>query len=481
MTRRVALGIAVLALSLGVRLGGAGDPAEAATARKFAALRNQPLALEAFLHGMPKGGDLHNHLSGSIYAESYLRWAAEDQACLALATFTIVAPPCDGSAGKPPVATVLQNSTQYNDAIDAMSMRNWPAGLNGHLHFFQAFAKFGVTSGARTGDMLAEVTARAASEHVSYLELMLTPDGGVASRLGREAGWPAGGVGTAAMTELRMKLLGSGWGDVATQTKQRLDAFEARRREVLKCGTGDADAGCLVTVRYIAQVARAAPREEVFAQILAGFELATSEPRVVGLNLVQPEDDPTAIRDFSLHMRMIEFLRPFYPNAHIALHAGELSDGLVPPEALRFHIRESVRTGHASRIGHGAAAMQEDDPFGLMRELAAKKVLVEIALSSNDMILGVKGARHPLRTYLQYGVPVALVTDDYGVARSSHTLEWLKAIEDHGLDYLTVKRMVRNSIDYSFADAQTKARLKQGLENAFRQFEQQETAAAPKR
>jgi adenosine deaminase len=236
-----------------------------------------------------------------------------------------------------------------------------------------------------------------------------------------------------------------------------------------------------VTVRYIAQVGRAAPREEVFAQILAGFELATSEPRVVGLNLVQPEDDPTAIRDFSLHMRMIEFLRPFYPAAHIALHAGELSEGLVPPETLRFHIRESVRTGHASRIGHGAAAMQEDDPFGLIRELAAKKVLVEIALSSNDMILGVKGARHPLRTYLQYGVPVALVTDDYGVARSSHTLEWLKAIQEQGLDYLTVKRMVRNSLDYSFADAQTKARLKQSLENAFRQFEQQETAAAPKR
>jgi adenosine deaminase len=282
------------------------------------------------------------------------------------------------------------------------------------------------------------------------------------------------------MTQLRGKLLASGWGDVLTQTKQRLDAFEARRRDVLKCGTADADAGCLVTVRYIAQVARAAPREEVFAQILAGFELATNEPRVVGLNLVQPEDDPVAIRDFTLHMNMIAFLRTFYPNVHITLHAGELADGLVPPEALRFHIRESVRTGHAIRIGHGAAAMQENDPYGLMRELAAKKVLVEIALTSNDLILGVRGARHPLRTYLQYGVPVALVTDDYGVARSSHTLEWLKAVQEQGLDYLTMKRMIRNSIDYSFADPQTKTRLKQGLENAFHQFEQQ-TAAAPRR
>ena len=488
MTLRAALAVAVtltataVAQSGGVPTSrGSTDATEAATARRLAAIRNQPLALEAFLRDMPKGGDLHNHMSGSIYAESYLRWAAEDQLCLTVATLTIVAPPCDAASGKPPVTAVLQNSAIYNDAIDAMSMRNWPPGINGHDHFFQAFAKFGVTSAAHGGDMLAEVAARAAAEHVSYLELMVTADGGVATRLGREAGWPADGVTPAGMAHLRAKLLASGWGDVLAQTKQRLDSFEARRRDVLKCGTSAADAGCLVTVRYIAQVQRAASREEVFAQILAGFEIAAAEPRVVGLNLVQPEDDPVALRDFALQMNMIAFLRPLYPNVHIALHAGELSDGLVPPEALRFHIRESVRTGHALRIGHGADVMQEDDPYGLMRELAAKKVLVEIALSSNDLILGVKGARHPLRTYLQYGVPVALVTDDYGVARSSHTLEWLKAVEEQGLDYLTMKRMIRNSIEYSFADAQTKARLKQGLENAFHQFEQQETAAAPRR
>ena len=97
------------------------------------------------------------------------------------------------------------------------------------------------------------------------------------------------------------------------------------------------------------------------------------------------------------------------------------------------------------------------------------------------MILGVRGARHPLRTYLQYGVPIAISTDDYGVARSSHTLEWLKAVQEHNLDYLTMKRMVRNSIEYAFADAQTKAQLRQSLENALHQFEQQHTAAAPRR
>jgi len=470
---------AVVVIFFSAQILGAVDANEAATARRFAAIRNQPLALEAFLREMPKGGDLHNHLSGAIYAESYLRWAADDKLCLVVATLTLAQPtpqaPCDVATGRPPAAIVFQNSTLYNQAIDAMSMRNWPPGVNGHDHFFQAFARFGAVSSAHAGEMLADVTSTAAAEHVSYLELMLTPDGGVATRLGQSAGWNSD------LRQMRATLLASGWGDVLAQTRQRLDGFEARRREMLKCGTAAADAGCLVTVRYIAQVARASAPEEVFAQIMAGFDLATNEPRVVGLNLVQPEDDPGAVRDFALHMNVIDFLRPLYPNAHISLHAGELSDGMVPPGVLRFHIRESVRKGHAERIGHGTAAMQEDNPYALMRELAAKKVLVEIALSSNDMILGVKGARHPLRTYLQYGVPVALATDDYGVARSSHTLEYLKAVQEHGLDYLTLKRMVRNSIEYAFADAPTKARLRQGLENAFHQFEQQQSAAVPAR
>ena len=82
-----------------------------------------------------------------------------------------------------------------------------------------------------------------------------------------------------------------------------------------------------------------------------------------------------------------------------------------------------------------------------------------------------KGSRHPLRTYLKYGVPVALVTDDAGVSRSTLTLEYRKAVEEQGVDYRTLKRMARNSIAYCFADAPTKKRLAADLEVAFQAFE----------
>jgi adenosine deaminase len=296
--------------------------------------------------------------------------------------------------------------------------------------------------------------------------LMLTPDGATSAARGITAGWDPD------LRRLRETLLGAGFHDaVVSAARTGLDQAEARQRELLKCGSSQPDPGCRVTVRYIYQVLRANVAQSVFAQMLAGFEIATADPRVVSLNLVQPEDDPVAVRDFSLQMSMLEFLHTQYPAVKITLHAGELTEGLVPPETLRFHIRESVRTGHASRIGHGAGVMYEDDPLALLRELASKNVMIEIALSSNDLILGVTGSRHPLRTYLKYGVPVALVTDDAGVSRSSLTLEYRKAVEDQGVDYRTLKRMARNSIDYSFVDGPTRTKLASELDAAFRAFE----------
>jgi adenosine deaminase len=461
---------ATAALALSVATVAAAPPAssssEAATASYFSSIRHQPSLLLAFLTNMPKGGDLHNHLSGAVYAESYLRWAAADGHCLATATMSIVAGTCDASVGRPPVADVVRRSNPLFDrAIDAMSMRHWDPALNGHDHFFATFERFGPSS-RKTGEMLAEVSSRAAAEHVSYLELMLTPDGGQSAALGTAAGWNPD------LPAFRQALLGKGFArEIVELVKARLDSAEARQRQLLGCGSASPDPGCLVTLRYIFQVPRAAEPEAVFAQILAGFETAAADARVVGLNLVQPEDDPVAVRDFRLQMSMLDYLHGVYPAVKITLHAGELTEGLVAPETLRFHMRESLHVGHASRLGHGTGVMYEDDPLALLRELASRKVLVEVALSSSDLILRVRGSQHPLRTYLKFGVPVTLVTDDAGVLRSTLTLEYRRAVEEQGLDYRMLKRMARNSIAYSFADEATRTRLAGALEAAFRAFE----------
>src|SRR5207244_11614565 len=118
--------------------------------------------------------------------------------------------------------------------------------------------------------------------------------------------------------------------------------------------------------------AREAALGPVFAQMVTGFALSSATAsKIVALNLVQAEDGVNSMRNFALHMQMLDFLHSKYPAAHVTLHAGELAPGLVPPDGLSFHIRDSVRIGHAERIGHGVDVMHEDAD-GLMRDMAQR-------------------------------------------------------------------------------------------------------------
>lgn len=427
---------------------GAGGPrtalsAEEQTVRYFQSVQHQSSLLYAFLRQMPKGGDLHNHLSGAIYAESYIRFGAQDGLCVDRATSVLVRPPCDAAQGRPPASAAYQDSNLYRQMIDAYSMRQFHAyAESGHDHFFATFGKFGPATDGHTGEMLAEVASRAARDNVQYLELMFNPDGGQAARLGAQLGWHDD------LAALREKLLTGGLKDAIASGSRAIDQAEAKMRDELHCNNAP-DPGCQVKLAYLYQVARGLPKEMVFAQILAGFEMAGTDRRVVGLNLVMPEDAYIPMNDFQLHMQMLDYFHGVYPNVHITLHAGELTPQLVPPEGL-FHIRSSIERGHAERIGHGVDVMYEDNPLALLREMAEHHVLVEICLTSNDVILGVKGDRHPLPIYLRFGVPVAIATDDEGVSRSDMTREYHRAVETYQLSYRELKKIARNSIAYSF-------------------------------
>lgn len=427
---------------------------EQKTALYFDSIRKLPLQELAFLLKMPKGGDLHNHLSGAIYAESYIQWASDNGLCINTSTLALSVPTppakCDPASQQPPVSTALKSSALYGQLIDAWSMRNWQlSGQSGHDHFFDTFVKFGPATWNQNGKMLAEAVARAARGRLLYVELMLTPDGtttGVmSSQIGDKVVWDGN------FQSMLDKLKSNGIANAAATGIANIQAAEAEKNRLLKCGTAQADAGCAMTIRYIAQVSRGAALSQVFAQMVTGFALA-SDPnsKVVALNLVQPEDSLASMQNFSLQMQMLSFLRPLYPRAHVSLHAGELAPGMVPPDGLTFHIRDSVTVARAERIGHGVDIMHESDPSELLKEMARRDVMVEICLSSNDLILGVSGPQHPLATYLKYGVPVALATDDEGVSRSEISREFLKAAEDQGLGYRQLKTMARNSLQYAF-------------------------------
>lgn len=450
-------------------LQGQAPAAQDKTSRYMESIRNQPALLEAFLRQMPKGGDLHNHLPGAIYAETFINYAAENGMCVDRSSSALLPPPCDPAKGKPEARVAYQDPLLYNQMLDAFSMRQFlPGRESGHDHFFATFPKFMPAMPGHTAEMLAEVTARSAANHLQYLELIFNPDGGQAGALGLKVPWSND------FGKMRQQLLEAGLPAVVAEASRGLEQAEEKKKQLLHCGQPQADPGCDVQVRFIYEVARGLPKEMVFAQILAGFEMASRDPRVAGLNLVMPEDWYVPIHDFNLHMEMLDYLHKIYPKVHISLHAGELTAQLAPPEEL-FHIRASIDRGHAERIGHGVDVMQEHDPAGLLRQMASQHVLVEICLTSNDLILGVTGMRHPLPVYLRYGVPVVLATDDAGVSRSDITQEYLRAVETYHLTYRDLKKMARASIAYSFLSVPDKAKAQMQLEAAFAKFERMNT------
>ncbi len=428
------------------------DDAEARTAQAFETARAQgPLTLRAFLARMPKGADLHNHLGGEVYAESWISQGAADGLCVDVAALKLLdkqnatAPDC--GAGRRPASEALSDQRFYDALVDAFSMRSFvpSAGHSGHDQFFGSFDRFAaVRPQQHMGDWLSEASARAGAQNEQYLELMTTPPFAHTAKLAHDVGW----LGD--FDAMRTQLLARGLKDeIADDERLITQALDQRRRQQ-HCDTAQAEVGCSVQLRFLYQVLRGAAPERVFAQTLLGFELATLDRRWVGINFVMPEDGYLSMRDYNLQMRMLDYLHGKYPKVHISLHAGELAPGLVPPEGLRFHIRQAVELGHAERIGHGVDVMQEDRPEELLDEMAARHVLVEINLTSNDVILGVRGAEHPLPLYLKHHVPTALSTDDEGVSRIDLTHEYVRAVQDFGLDYRALKQMARNSLSYSF-------------------------------
>ncbi len=452
--------------------------AEARTERAFTvAKRAGAPELYAFLKSFPKGADLHMHLSGAVYAETFIAEAVKAGLCIAAVDPGTPATPVPQGAvrfvppitgkdapcgpGRVPASDALKNQKLYDALVDSFSMRGFvpSPGITGHDQFFSTFDRFGGLKDFG-GEWLDEVASRAAEQNEQYLEIMNTPSFTHAAMAGYKLGWPANfndANHMTALAKLRDALLAGGLrDDIAIDHKEFNDA-ETARHSLEHCNAAPDYVdfreltSCSIHIHFLYQVLRGFPPQQVFAQTLLGFELATAYPeQVVGINFVMPEDGYLSMTEYHHQMLMLDYLHSVYPKVHISLHAGELAPGMVAPDGLRFHIREAIDLGHAERIGHGVDVLYEDDPQALLKEMAAKHIMVEVNLTSNDAILGIKGADHPLTAYRAARVPFALSTDDEGVSRIDLTHEYVRAALEQNLTYADLKQSARTSLEHSF-------------------------------
>ncbi len=423
-------------------------------ATRFMAAVSVPADLTAFLRAMPKGGDLHNHLSGAVYGETYLGWAMTAGQCINSTTFGAVSASQCATAGNLPAPS---SGAFFDQILRAWSMMDFVPGVEtGHDHFFATFGKFGLIAGGHRDDSIADVLSRAAAENQVYVETMFN----LGTNVGTLAASLYSGTVTAAALPAFYDTLTMDAGFSAQLDRDVAAVTNAATRyaTTLGCSGASPPPACGVRVRFIAQVARTAGNDQIFGQLVSAFEMASRTPQIVAVNLSSPEDDTASLRNYELHMAMLDFLYTRYTVTHrsplhITLHAGEVTPQFLPATYSThntFHIRRAVEVGHAERIGHGLDVLSETDAPGLMDEMRDRNVLVEVCLSSNDQILQVSGTNHPLSQYLAHSVPVAFATDDQGVSRSSMAGEYARAVLDQHFDYLQLKTTARNSLEHAF-------------------------------
>jgi hypothetical protein len=410
---------------------------EAALAAAVAAYPQNPTAFTLFMEHIPKGGDLHHHLTGAVYAESYINYAAADGDCID-ANYTFVPPPCDAVKGPFPVAAAMNDFLFRNRIIDALSARNYIPGTgeaSPQVHFFQTFFRFDLIVNKHWPEELAEVEHRSALEHELYIETDLSPDKFKSMAMGDKVGW------TPNFDEMRAKLDAAGMPALVAESRKNLDEGIAGSRKILGCDGPTPDVGCNITMRYIFQVLRDRTDEVAFAQIQTAFELANVDSRVVSVNPVESQDDFKALRNYDIQMHMFAYFHKLYPKVKLTMHAGELRPGLVPLEDMYSpgEIHEAIELAGATRIGHGLDVLYEHDPEALLAEMKKKDIMVEVA-----------GGHYMLPVYIAAGVPVSIATDDEGVGRIDLLHMFDFDTRTYHLDYYELKKMVRDSLEHAF-------------------------------
>ncbi len=445
----------------------------------FESIRKNEAELTAFFQQMPKGGDLHNHFSGSIYAETYINYVVDKDYVINENTLEVrtAAPDGDEWAHFSKLDKEGTLPAYKQKLIQKWSVKDYNGiSYPSDKQFFETFGAFNIANkgAGRLDTGLLELKRRALTENVTYIETMFTsiPCGSL-NKIDTSYNHLLETAQTKRDEALAIKQLDKLYkliednnaGSCATVFNEELTATHHR----LKIDDS------VFTMRYQNYVVRVVPPVDVFKSLVVAFESANSCPLIVGVNIVAPEDNEISMRDYWLHMEMFKYCHKKYPKVKYAMHAGELALGMVKPEDLTWHINAAVHIAGANRIGHGVDMAYEHKSYELLRYMAKNNIAIEINLYSNEFILKVKNDAHPLSLYRKFHVPITINTDDAGVLRSNLTHQYVLLAERYkDVSYEEIKQYVYNSVDYSFIKEESiKDKLKAQLDARFSRFERE--------
>ncbi|MEM7221252.1 MAG: adenosine deaminase [Pseudomonadota bacterium] len=403
--------------------------------------------LHRVLYALPKGGDLHNHASGSIHPDWLIDLARASEARGYRYYVKTRIDNCRAGGNEFGAARYLLLYRvvpqfvldQFDDCergeyvplltLDAQTRDAWQRALyldkpfEGRAEFFEAqWSRLqGLLVDPRlSADALVRNMRSFGREGLHYLE-----------------------------TQIPLFQFRTPTGD-AISPEDALAVYRARLNDSDARASG-------VTVRYQVAVLRFPPSAE--QALVQAYTFATEQPEILAVNLVGREDN-----DKGHPLRFLPTLRALRRSQgalDLSIHAGEVDE----PNS---NVRDTLLLG-ARRIGHGINLIHDPDTMRLMRH---GPYLIEINLISNLLLEYVSDYdQHPFPEYLRTGIPVALSTDDRGMWDSTMTDEFFVAVREFDLSWVEVRLLIENSISYGFVDAPTRARLLATVRRKLERFE----------
>lgn len=446
---------------------------------QFDQIRNNTAKLRAFFSAMPKGGDLHHHYDGSIYTETFIDYAVKQDFWLNINTLTV-------QKSLTPELQKNKNWRKFSDLIQKnefgyykqMLLEKWSikdfhtSKSPSDDHFFSTFDGFTPAKAPQLASGLLELKNRAVKENVSYIETMFLQHfkGDIA-----ELNSAFNQKLKSAQANRNEQNLEQVLDEMYTYFIKNGAEFQAKKynEELAKIHTSNGIDDENFTLRYQNAILRLKQPAEVFGDLVVCYLSAKESPLINGVNIVGQEDRDVSMQDYWLHMQMYKYLNKKFPNTKNALHAGELTLGVVKPEELNWHINEAIYVANAKRIGHGIDVPFEKNSYSLLKKMKDEQIAVEINLTSNEFILNVKNDEHPISLYHQHSVPIVISTDDAGVLRTNLTEQYVLLAKRYPeFSYSEIKQLVFNSIRFSFIeDENLKTSLLKKLEADFVEFE----------
>jgi hypothetical protein len=437
-------------------------------------ISNAPADLVAMMKSFPKGGDIHNHLSGAVMPEDYIALGTLDDDCYGPASdnpaqLAIRVRGSDGGCISPDRPLTLSGGNEER-LMQSLSMYQfkYTSIQSGHDQFFATFGRFGAVSGSDgdKGKMLAKVLLQADADAVSYVETMMSFQSStvtsLANLLRKQFPDPASFSDAGKYEAMYTYLKSNGLKSAVSNAGKDISTYVSQMKATLGCDKAPKNPGCAVTFRLLSEVNRNSALNQgpepdlakMFTQTAFSFLLTNSDSRVVGVNLVSGEDQPISMQSFAVQMQFFSYFHTTFPTANFALHGGELTPCFVGAgnPALLSHLTGSLSAG-AKRLGHAISFeyLNDGQKAQVVSLLRSKNVLVEIPFTSNAQILGVAGKDHPFTQYFRtFAIPTAFSTDDEGVSHSNYTSEWVYAYLKYGLKYDEAVNLARSSLQYSF-------------------------------